>query len=486
MDAYAAPNLHNHLGFCYVATAVRAIRIVPSPRSRCQVFYHGGMATIRIHTLHTGKVCVSPDLPFGGEDCPPWRAAGIFTSVKNRLWLPVSVYLSEHEKGLVLVDTGWSRSMSPDGVLDKRAQIKSLGSRLLQRVNQGVVGKGQTAREQLALLGHAPEDIDYVLLTHLDCDHANGLPDLAGAKRVLVSNDELASVNVNRMARVRYQSKWWDGSSIEGFDWNGEEGPHGKSFDLFGDGSVVLIGIPGHSDGLFAVKITGDDGRFVLLTSDGAYGRKSWEQMVLSGVANDRAAQRTSLEWIAEQARDPLCIEVLANHDEEIEPHITELEGIRDVSDWEEAPPAAEEDEFSQFKHMAGKVAVAMALASTLAGATITADQVHLPAPVPIVQTIDLGAGSGGVDAPDTVADEQKSAQSSIWEKIVNILKYALIVLLFVAAVFLGVTKGCSACVGPAAVPPAGNDQSQHTDYSVLTAAGDTLSSIDLQAIAEA
>lgn len=444
------------------------------------------MATIRIHTLHTGKVCVSPDLPFGGEDCPPWRAAGLFTSLKNRLWLPVSVYLIEHEQGLVLVDTGWSRSMSPEGVLDKRAQIKSLGSRLLQRVNQGVVEKGQTACEQLALLGYAPEDLDYVLLTHLDCDHANGLPDLAGAKRFFVSNDELAGIDANRMARIRYQSKWWEGIALEGFDWNGEEGPHGKSYNLFGDGSVALIAIPGHSSGLFAVKITGDDGRFVLLTSDGAYGRRSWEQMTLSGVASDRAAQKASLAWIAEQAADPLCAEVLANHDAEIEPHVTELEGIRDVSDWQGTPPAADDDEFSEFKYMAGKVAVAMALASTLAGATITADQVHLPEPVPIVQTIDLGAGSGGVDAPDTAADEQKSEKSSIWEKIINILKYALIVLLFVAAVFLGVTKGCSACVGPMAVPPAGNDQPGQTSSSVIAVAGETLSSAGAQALSEA
>ncbi|CCI81866.1 MBL fold metallo-hydrolase [Lactobacillus hominis] len=32
-----------------------------------------------------------------------------------------------------------------------------------------------TASEQLAKLGIKPSDIDYVIISHLDCDHANGL-----------------------------------------------------------------------------------------------------------------------------------------------------------------------------------------------------------------------------------------------------------------------------------------------------------------------
>ncbi len=43
--------------------------------------------------------------------------------------------------------------MSPDGIYDKRAQIRSLGSRLLYNVNQGVLPKGAAVDEQLARLG---------------------------------------------------------------------------------------------------------------------------------------------------------------------------------------------------------------------------------------------------------------------------------------------------------------------------------------------
>ena len=280
---------------------------------------------MKIHVMYTGQVCVSPNLPFGGEGCSPVKASGIFEPKSSRLWLPVSCYLIEHPKGLVLVDTGWARSMSPNGVLDKQAQVKSLGSRLLYVINQGVLPAGQAIDEQLAAMGIAPSDLTCVLLTHLDCDHANGIAQVRGAQRILAARDEIDSVKKGPIARVRYQSHWWDGSGIEFFDWNGAQGPHGKSFDLFGDGSIVCMAIPGHADGLFAVKVTGKDGRFVLLFSDGGYSSRSWQEMVLSGIANNRAQQKASLAWIREQSLDPLCVESLANHDPDVKPHFIEV-----------------------------------------------------------------------------------------------------------------------------------------------------------------
>ncbi len=41
------------------------------------------------------------------------------------------------------------------------------------------------------MLGIHPADLDMVLLSHLDCDHASGLKLVADAKQILVSKDEL-------------------------------------------------------------------------------------------------------------------------------------------------------------------------------------------------------------------------------------------------------------------------------------------------------
>ena len=280
---------------------------------------------MRIHVFHTGEVRVSPYLPFGGDDCSLIKASGISTPKSKWLWLPVSAYLIEHPKGRILVDTGWHREMSPDGVYDRKAQIKSLGSLQLYMVNQGRIAKGKAIDEQLAKMGIMPADIDYVLLSHLDCDHANGLRQVKQAKHILVSRDEMEGSRKGLTERIRFNRRWWKGVNMDLFDWNGTEGPVGKSFDLFGDGSIVLVNIPGHSAGLFAVKVKNTDGKFVLLFSDGGYARKSWELMITSGVCQDKKLQRQSLQWIREQSMLPECIESLANHDPDVEPHTIEL-----------------------------------------------------------------------------------------------------------------------------------------------------------------
>ncbi len=282
------------------------------------------MANIKIHVFHTGEVCVAPDLPFGGDNSNAIKASGVFGKKEDRLWLPVSAYLIEHPKGKFLVDTGWARDVSPNGEFDKKAQIKSLGSVLLYEVNQGRIGLGECIDEQLLEMGIRDTDLDAVLITHLDCDHANGLKQVKGAKKFMVSADEVKFAN-KVTNRVRYYKGWWEGIDLTEFEWNDNQGPVGKSYDLLGDGSIELINIPGHADGLYAVKIKNEEGKYVLLFSDGGYARKSWEEQITSGIAADKQLQKQSLAWIREQSLDPDCVESLANHDPDIAPHVIEL-----------------------------------------------------------------------------------------------------------------------------------------------------------------
>ncbi|MDO4345670.1 MAG: MBL fold metallo-hydrolase [Eubacteriales bacterium] len=280
------------------------------------------MRDIRIHVLHCGRVCVSPYLPFGCETCNLLKAAGLTTRKKDRLWLPVSSYFIEHPKGKILVDTGWSREMSPNGIYDRRAQIHHM-SFPLYFANQGEIARGATVSEQLRLLGVEPENLDYLLLTHLDCDHASGVKQIRAAKHILVSADETACAKKHR---IRYTASMWEGVPLTEFTFEHTGiGPVGKSYDLFGDGSVQLINIPGHSDGLFAVQIFNEEGQYVLLYSDGGYASKSWKQLICSGIAMDKEKQAKSLAWIAKMSVCKDCVESIANHDPDVIPHTIRL-----------------------------------------------------------------------------------------------------------------------------------------------------------------
>lgn len=116
------------------------------------------MSEIKIHIFHIGKVCVAPELPFGGEHYSALKASGVLDRKSKRLWLPVSAYLIECAHGNVLFDCGWYRDMSPYGVFERRAQICSLGSLPLYFTNQVVVESSAAIDEQLAARGVAPVD----------------------------------------------------------------------------------------------------------------------------------------------------------------------------------------------------------------------------------------------------------------------------------------------------------------------------------------
>lgn len=281
---------------------------------------------MKVHVLRTGEVRVSPYLPFGGDDCSLLKASGITTPKSEWIWLPVFSFYIEHPRGKFLFDTGWHREMSPEGAYDKRAQIKSLGSWFLYQINQGRIARGEAIDEQLARLGVKPEDLDCVLLSHLDCDHANGLRQVAAAKRILVSRSEMEGTRrFNPQIWIRFQKRWWEGTGIETFEWNGEEGPVRKSYDVLGDGSLQMINIPGHSEGLCALKILNEEGKYVLLFADGGYATKSWRDMITSGISLDKRLQRQSLQWIREQSLSPNCVASLATHDTDVQPHVIEF-----------------------------------------------------------------------------------------------------------------------------------------------------------------
>lgn len=283
------------------------------------------MEKIKIHVLHCGKVHTSPYLPFDTDGAGMLKVAGIGVPKDEWVWMPVSAYYIEHPKAKILVDTGWSRRISPAGVIDRKAQISELGH-VLYSMNQGYLPAGEAVDEQLQKLGVATSDLDYVILTHLDCDHVCGVHQVSDARHILVSEAEMKfAKKFSIVNKFRFQKRWWQDVPLEFFPWSGAEGPFRRSYDLLGDGSVQLINIPGHTEGLVAVKITNDCGKYVLIDSDGAYGSKSWEEMILPGIADNRKEQLISLQWIREMSLNKNCIASLANHDAEIQPHVIAL-----------------------------------------------------------------------------------------------------------------------------------------------------------------
>lgn len=269
---------------------------------------------IKVHVLHTGLVQVDRALPFHDYYRNPLAFTGVLRSHINQITLPVSSYLIEHPKGLVLIDTGWNESV-------RQSQWHELGMQV--QINKAYLPAGWSVREQLATLGYKPSDIDYLVLSHLHSDHASGLKLVKEAKKILTSDAEWQAANRDKL---RYINKMWRDVNVETFAYESANvGPLHQTFDLFGDGSVQFVATPGHSAGLSATIVTGKDGREVVLAADVGYARESWEKMVTPGIVVDRKAAIESLAWIKQEAAKPNVVEALANHDPQVMPHVVTL-----------------------------------------------------------------------------------------------------------------------------------------------------------------
>ena len=195
-----------------------------------------------LEILHTGTVIVDRALPYHRPGDPPLSWTHAFRGRDDLIAVPVSTYLVENSHGLTLIDTGWhpvNRS--------RLGQMANL--RHQYPVNKADLPEGRAIDEQLEERGIRPRDLDLLLMSHLHCDHADGLRLVREAPRILVSRPEAEGV---RASRPMYLPHEWDGVDLRTFSWNTPVGPYGAGYDVFGDGSLVMVAVPGHSRGLCA------------------------------------------------------------------------------------------------------------------------------------------------------------------------------------------------------------------------------------------
>lgn len=262
---------------------------------------------IKIHILKCGEVGVDPAVPFRDVSKNPIAYTGIGRSKKLRIWLPVTAYLIEHPKGKILIDTGWNTDVRTN-------PIKHL-SPLLYMASKPKLPDNEAVTEHLKKLNIETKDLDYVFLTHMDCDHASGLELVKDAKKIMISKEELEAI---KKGNIRYAKRFWRGVNIESFTMKKSEyGPFKKAYDVFGDGTVLLVDTKGHTKGNIVVMVKNND-KFVLITGDCGYADDSWESLRIPGPLVDKNQMIKSLKWVRYMAHKKECIGVFATHDPKV------------------------------------------------------------------------------------------------------------------------------------------------------------------------
>jgi glyoxylase-like metal-dependent hydrolase (beta-lactamase superfamily II) len=170
---------------------------------------------------------------------------------------PVSSALIRHKQGNVLFDTGCHPSVVEHGE-------ERWGS--LIKVMTPVMRAEDTLLPSLACVGIYPDDIDVVVNSHFHPDHC-GCNQFFKKATVLVHAKELEAAKATGAEAAGYLRADWDHEQLTD--------PVSGERDVFGDGKLVLIPLPGHTPGTLGAAVHLDrDGPF-LLVSDAVSLRES-------------------------------------------------------------------------------------------------------------------------------------------------------------------------------------------------------------------
>jgi len=206
-------------------------------------------------------------------------------AVGTKVDIPYFFYLIQHPEGNVLFDTGGHPAL-----IDRpRARLGAAADtfELMMRSGDDVVSK-------LATLGLAPGDIQHVILSHLHYDHAGGIEFFPHAT-CYVQHAELVFAHWPAIyQRAIYVRADFD----HPVHWRELTG----TYDLFGDGRLLIFPTPGHTPGHQSLLVRLET-QSIILVADAAYLPKNIEERVLPAICWSPDAMVASWERIEELQR---------------------------------------------------------------------------------------------------------------------------------------------------------------------------------------
>jgi glyoxylase-like metal-dependent hydrolase (beta-lactamase superfamily II) len=240
---------------------------------------------MKMHLLSGGRLRYCRNIYYPDEPCG------------GTIELPVSCVLLKHRQGLALFDTG----CHPAAATDAAGRWGSWADHTVP-----IFIEQDTVIGQLPLAGVGVDDVDVVICSHLHYDHC-GCNVFFPKATVLAHESEVAAARAPDAAARGVLAAEWD---LPG----GIEAVAGER-DLFGDGRITLLPMPGHTPGMMAAHVVLDgDGAFVL-ASDAAAVRAHLEQRFTPKNTWNHDLAMKSLQAIGRLQRDGAT--VLFGHDAE-------------------------------------------------------------------------------------------------------------------------------------------------------------------------
>jgi glyoxylase-like metal-dependent hydrolase (beta-lactamase superfamily II) len=216
-------------------------------------------ATIAVDLRYAGS-CRHPEgMVLRGASWRPARFPSLFAVLR-------------HERhGITLFDTGYTSRFA--------AETRPFPARVYRWLTPVTVDAGASAAEQLAAAGVAPASVERIVLSHFHADHIAGTRDFPRARFVATRAAYQAVTRPGALGQLvrgflpgllpdDFASR---AELLDDHDFGGEPAELGGGHDLFADGSLRLVRLPGHAAGQIGALVRGTGGRRQFLVADAAW-----------------------------------------------------------------------------------------------------------------------------------------------------------------------------------------------------------------------
>jgi N-acyl homoserine lactone hydrolase len=175
--------------------------------------------------------------------------------------IPVSMWIIDHPKGLVVFDTGNNNAVS-DGKCKSHWVAGNCDMLKPSQKREDVIDS------QLKKVGYSTDQVKAVITSHAHLDH--------------IGNIKMFPKAVHVIQKKELYQAWWpekfqrDGGVFVMADFDGPARDFNYlelngDYDLFGDGSITILSTPGHTLGHQSVRVKLASGKTMVMTQDAVW-----------------------------------------------------------------------------------------------------------------------------------------------------------------------------------------------------------------------